>query len=93
MNNIVSEELETLAREKGFYYEDPTQANMISWLGIEHKLYLNILHKPWNQEFGFSVTGSYNSGNNGVLIPYSFKSYESKEECINEALKQSLNLI
>ena len=71
----------------------PTQEDLLNWLRCEHKIFINIKHIVFNQKFGYSITGKYQNGEQGILQPYGFKSFESYEECLEIALIESLKFI
>lgn len=71
----------------------PTQSLLQRWLRVNYNIIAVVKPITHSQKFGFFVTGKYQEETRGYLIPYNFKPYDTWEEALEEALKQSLQLI
>lgn len=71
----------------------PTQSQLHNWLMELFKINVNIKHIPHNQKYGYTITGSYHAGVNGVLKSYDFKSFETHQEAFEDGLEEALKLI
>lgn len=60
----------------------------------KYKININIKHKPFNQKYGYTITGSYQSGESGVLKSYDFKTFDdyylALEDGLIEVIKNEL---
>lgn len=90
---------EILGNQAGFIMNNPnclqlpTQDDLHEWLRKEHKIFINMKHIVFNQKFGYSITGAYQNGEQGVLKSYDWTKFESWEECLEDALVEALNFI
>lgn len=71
----------------------PTQSHLHNWLIETFKINVNVKHIPHNQKYGYTITGSYHEGVNGVLKSYDFKSFETHQEAFEDGLEEALKLI
>ena len=78
----------------------PSQTILRDWLMSKFNIIINIKHKPFNQKYGYSITGKYQDGDNGVLQSnewifdiYDFKTFENTYDCLEDALEEALKLI
>lgn len=71
----------------------PTQALLQKWLREKHTIVINVTHKPFNQSYGFSITGKFQEGDQGVLQSYNFTKYDTYELALEAGLLAALNYI
>jgi hypothetical protein len=64
-----------------------------STLRMRGGININIKHIPHNQRYGYSVTGSYHAGDAGVLRPYTFTTFATYEEALEDALLACTELV
>ncbi len=71
----------------------PTQTQLHKWLREKHRLNVNVKHKPFNQKYGYDITGSYQPENKGVFKVYDFKGFDTYEEALENGLYDALKLL
>lgn len=78
---------------KGFISR-PEQWMVREWLKLNYGIHINTRHKPFNQTYGYDITGKFDSETNGKLKSYDFSNFEKEEDAIEHAIKYCLeNLI
>ena len=76
------------------YYSAPTHALAIEWIMVNFGIVISTRHLPFNQKFGYEITGKYEKETRGYIKPYNLIHYNSPQEAISEALLYTLkNLI
>lgn len=83
----------TFISDKSLIYLSPEQYVLQEWLRNNHCLHINIKHKPFSQHFGFTITGGYQKGEQGLLYSEIFSSFEKYELALEKALKEALDFI
>jgi hypothetical protein len=71
----------------------PEQDLLCKWLREIHNLHINISHKPFNQQYSYSITSNYNYNNNGIVIPYTYNNIQNYEDCVELAIKKCLEIV
>ena len=59
----------------------------LSWLWDNHQIWINVKHTPFDQKFGYSITGGYYKGENGILKSYDFKKFITPIDVYNDAFE------
>jgi len=66
-------------------YLAPEQWQVVEWLRVNHNIFIEVRHLPFNQRFGYRITGKYNEKDKGVLYPYNFTHFNSPQETYSAA--------
>jgi hypothetical protein len=82
-------------REAYFENEEPLlkaeQWQVVEWFRLKFNIFIEVRHLPFNQKFGYRITGKYNEQNKGVLHPYNFTHFNSPQEAYSSAIDYVLN--
>jgi hypothetical protein len=71
----MKKESKIIIRKKGYKYLFPTDISIQKWLRNKHKININIGHRTHSQTYYFNITGSFYTGENGLLYSEVFNNF------------------
>ena len=89
----MTKESKKIARKKGYKYLFPSDISIQKWLRNKHNLNINIGHRTHSQTYYFSITGSYQKGEEGLLYYEVFSKYETYEKALEKAIGEAIKIL